>query len=69
MNQRTLLTRNMHEGERIVLDLNDGETVSLNDGRVVITLLYRSGRLSRLAFEMDREVRVVRAAPSEPAQG
>jgi len=58
MNQRTRLTRNIREGESITLD----------GGRVVITMVKRYGRLTRVVFDMAADVRIDRPAQEQPAQ-
>lgn len=45
------------------LHLADGEVLSLDGGRVVITLHKRSGRLSTLRLDMAAEVKVDKPAP------
>ena len=40
------------------LDLHVGESVSIDDGRVTVTLKDKSGKRARLEFEADRSVSI-----------
>lgn len=42
------------------IDLKVGETLSLDGGRVLLTLVEKSGKLARLALVAQAEVKVVK---------
>lgn len=47
------------------IDLKQGESVSIDGGRVVVTLEDKSGKRARLTFEADKSVAIkpVRTSP------
>lgn len=51
---------------RITRNLNEGETLSFDGGRVVLTMLRRSGRMARIAVDMAADVRLDKPKPAPP---
>lgn len=48
------------------LDVAVGESVDIDNGRVVVTVERKSGQLARLSFEAARNIPIRRLAPTEP---
>lgn len=51
---------------KITRNLNEGETLSFDGGRVVLTMLRRSGRMARIAVEMAADVRLDKPKAVQP---
>lgn len=47
----------------LYLDLRVGESVDIDNGRVVVTLHEKSGQRARLAFDADKSVHIERVKP------
>lgn len=45
------------------IDVKVGETVTIDRGRVTITLLDKSGRVAKLGFDAEKEVSVNKVTP------
>lgn len=52
------------------IDVKVGESVSIDRGRIVVTVMEKSGRTAKLGFEAEKEVPInkVTANPSGAAQ-
>ena len=48
----------------IVLDVKVGESVCIDGGRVVLTVLEKSGQRARLSFRVKEDVKVERVTPA-----
>lgn len=45
---------------RLFMDLEPGDVVDVDDGRIQLTVVEKSGRRARVRFEADRSIPIVR---------
>lgn len=52
------------------IDVKVGESVSIDRGRIVVTVMEKSGRTAKIGFEADKEVPInkITSSPSGAAQ-
>jgi len=51
------------------VDLRVGETLTFNDGQIVVTLLEKSGQLARISVDADASVHIQPPPPRKQSLG
>ncbi len=53
---------------RLTRNMQEGETLSFDGGRIVFTMLRRSGRAARVQVDMDEAVLLDKPTPEQKAE-